>query len=402
MTEYTTTVLTDAAQWEPILPAWEALRRQQVEPNLEHHPAWLDVEMGGDEAARKGQVAALFRGPELVGVAPFLSRRWVWSSQIAWRTVARFRLRLVDLMGEGPLAPPEPRLHEALLLAIDRAAEPYDVLFLEGLPVGSTLWDVIRSSPAVRRRFRTWMPVGVTRRHRLDLPPTLEDYLQQFTGKRRKGLRYMRRRLEGAGAVTVDRVTRAEQLPRFLEMVERVSTRTWQARRLGKVFTRTGPEAARLALCARHGWLRSYVLRCGQEPIAFALGLQSDAVFRYEVVGFDPEWSGYSPGNVLLLGIVEDLIAFERPHVLDFGHGEAEYKQQFGNQVHAEANVYLVRRKPTATLAYLAATACASANRSGKRMLGGLDVVRSARRRLRASAVRPRRDGAAEPPKGEP
>jgi CelD/BcsL family acetyltransferase involved in cellulose biosynthesis len=305
-------------------------------------------------------------------------------------------------MGEGPLVAAEPRLQEALLLAIDRAAEPYDAIFLEGLPVGSVLWDVIRSSPAIRDRFRVWMPVGITRRHRLELPATLDDYLAQLSAKRRKGLRYTKRRLEAKGAVTVERVTRQEELPRFFRMVESVSTRTWQARRLGQVFSTTSPQAERLERSAQRGWLRSYLLLCGDAPIAFALGLQADAVFRYEVVGFDPAWSEYSPGNVLLHGIVEDLIAFDRPKVLDFGHGEAEYKQQFGNRTHPEANVYLVRRKRAATLAYLTAAACARANRAAKGVLGTLDLVRAARHRLRAADASARGDAAAGPAKKEP
>jgi CelD/BcsL family acetyltransferase involved in cellulose biosynthesis len=395
----TIAVYRDSAEWGPIEPAWKALRQQQPAPNLEHHPAWLDVEVCG-ENERHVMVAALLHGPELLGVAPFLSRRWCWCSQLAWRTVARFNLRLVDLMGEGPLAAADPRAQEALLLAIGRAAEPYDAIFLEGLPVGSALWNVIQSSPEVRRLYRLWMPSGVTQRHRIRLPASYEDYLHsQFPRKRRNALRRLTKKLESRAPVAIERVTRVEELPRFFGMVEKVAARTWQALRLGQVFTADCPLAARLVRCAERGWLRSYVLLCGGEPIAFGLGLQADQVYRYEVIGYDPDWSEYGPGNVLLLRLLEDLFAFEKPQLLDFGHGESELKHRFANDLYPEANVYLVRRTPAATIAYVSAIACGGANRASKRLLGFAHMARAIRHRLRNGETRPHHhDDEAESP----
>lgn len=394
----TSTVFRDRDEWASIAAAWERLRLSEPRPELQHHPEWLSVELADAPAdGRQGRVAALFRDGELFAVAPILVRRWIWECRLAWRPLVKIPMRLAHVLGTSLLAPPDLESQEMLIAAVDRAVDPYDVLLLEQVAVGSPLWEALERSPLLRRQYYVRFPVGVTPRHVAELPGDLDAYLSGFSGRTRSTLRYKARRLGKAcdGRLQLDRVSSPNELRAFLRQTERVSRRTWQARRLGRVVGASGPLAARLARAAEQGWLRSYLMRNGEDPIAFVVGFQSDGTYQYSEPGYDPKWASFSPGNVLLLRLIEDLFAHDSPRSLDFGHGDSSYKQLFGTHSHPEANVLLVRRSVKGTLACTADTVVSGINGTGRRVVERLGALAALRHSLRSG----RRD---ETPPGPP
>jgi CelD/BcsL family acetyltransferase involved in cellulose biosynthesis len=75
------------------------------------------------------------------------------------------------------------------------------------------------------------------------------------------------------------------------------------------------------------------------------VGYQYQGVFHYAELGYDPALAPASPGTVLLFLLIQDLCAFDRPMVLNFGMGDAEYKRRFGNRHQTDDTLLLV--KPT-------------------------------------------------------
>jgi CelD/BcsL family acetyltransferase involved in cellulose biosynthesis len=72
------------------------------------------------------------------------------------------------------------------------------------------------------------------------------------------------------------------------------------------------------------------VLRAGGRPIAAHFGMRSHSAFHYWFPAYDPEMSGYSPGNLLLLAIGD--AAHERGMgSIELGKGDAFYKARFAN-----------------------------------------------------------------------
>jgi CelD/BcsL family acetyltransferase involved in cellulose biosynthesis len=396
----TSTVFRDRDEWASIAAAWEQLRLSEPRPELQHHPEWLSVELADAPAdGRQGRVAALFRDGELFAVAPILLRRWVWDCRIAWRPLVRIPMRLAHVLGTSLLAPPDLESQEMLIAAIDRAADPYDVLLLEQVAVGSPLWETLERSPLLRRRYYTRLPVGVTPRHVAELPGDFDSYLAGLSRRSRKRLRHNVRSLEKAcqNGLRVARVTRPDELGAFLRQAEVVSQRTWQARHLGHVVGAAGPAASRLTIAAERGWLRSYLLMNGDEPLAFVVGFQSDGTFQYYRIGYDPKWASYSPGTSLLFRLVEDLFVHDPPTRVDFGHGDAAYKRIFGTHTHPEANVLLVRRSARGAFACAADTVISKMNGAGRRLverLGGLTALRQSLRSGRRGETAPDPPGA--------
>jgi CelD/BcsL family acetyltransferase involved in cellulose biosynthesis len=69
-------------------------------------------------------------------------------------------------------------------------------------------------------------------------------------------------------------------------------------------------------------------LYADDELIAVHLGLRHRSTFHYWFPAYDPEWSRYSPGSVLLLAMCEAM-ASQGVRTIDLGKGQEGYKVRF-------------------------------------------------------------------------
>ncbi len=122
-----------------------------------------------------------------------------------------------------------------------------------------------------------------------------------------------------------------------IPILEEVARNTYQ-RGLGVGFADTPEMRARLRFCAQKGWLRIFVLWIKGTPRAFWIGTLSNQVFVSDYNGYDPGFRDYSIGTFLLADVVEGFCK-QGVKAVDFGFGEAEYKDRFANLTHTEASV---------------------------------------------------------------
>ncbi|MGH7202379.1 MAG: GNAT family N-acetyltransferase [Planctomycetaceae bacterium] len=258
--------------------------------------------------------------------------------------------------------PDEPARSELLhAVAGQLTARRSDFLLVEDLDEHSPL----RHELAAMRQagFRIFEPYGLQARHRLQLPDDAAEYWSRFSGRRRN---LFRRRLRQIGAVECECVQSPDQVADFLEQAHRISQKTWQSRRLGLRIRNDETELAQLTFLAMHGALRSYLLRQGDRPLAFLIGHQSGGTFHYEEVGFDGDEAKSSPGLVLLLKVLDDLFARDRPAWFDFGAGDAEYKQLFASHSSRSGDVWLVPPGVRRRAAFASLNLCRAARRRGQ------------------------------------
>lgn len=222
-----------------------------------------------------------------------------------------------------------------------------DCLYFDDLEVDSEMW---RALEALERdqRLQRYLPSGAQPHWWIEFPDPPADYWKKFSGKTRNTLRRKLKNLEHS----VVKVTRPDDVPQFLSKASRISQRSWQGQRLGLRVGDTAEELRYHQLLAEHGCLRSYVLDTAAGPVAFLRGIQTGDCYLYDEVGFDSEYAKLSPGTILLYHALEDLTARDCPRRLDFGVGDAQHKQQFGNHRTESGPVVAVARRlrPRATL----------------------------------------------------
>jgi len=82
---------------------------------------------------------------------------------------------------------------------------------------------------------------------------------------------------------------------------------------------------------AARGWLRLWFLQAGDRVAASWYGWNLAGRYSYYQAGFDPEWSRYSPGTLMLAHTVEAALA-EGASEYDLLLGDEQYKTRFATE----------------------------------------------------------------------
>lgn len=236
----------------------------------------------------------------------------------------------------------------AFLDAVRRHISPsFEVIGVEGLRIDGPFHRLLYGDPDVARNYLL-IEQGKSFEHQfIELPPTLEDYMNDLGKRSKKSLGYSRRKLfkDFDDDVTITCFDREDGVQAFLDHAIEISKKTYQWRLLGLGLRDRDALENRLVFAARKGWLRNYIMYCSGSPVAFMLGYQYNQCFYYTDVGFDPEYSKWSVGSILQLMVMEDLYARNnRPKTFDFSTGFGDHKARFSNRILKEINVLLLPR----------------------------------------------------------
>jgi len=258
--------------------------------------------------------------------------------------------------------------HILKLLATDIA----DRVVLFKLQADSELSTVSRTMPGWLQRDH----VGeVSPRWSMTVPPTFDDFLRKVSSKRRWQLRNILRVIEKAneGRIVCKKFQKQPEIPYFCADAERIARHTYQ-RGLGAGFMNTDSDRQRLELWAEKGWLKAYILYAAEKPIAFWSGIVYKNVWYSIWTGYDPAHQKHHPGTVLLLKILEDQCGSNVTKI-DFGFGQAEYKERFGDQKQVQAFINIHAPTLSGVSLGLLASASAFINHSAKAIMDRLKVL---------------------------
>ena len=192
--------------------------------------------------------------------------------------------------------------------------------------------------------------------------------LKKMKPKHRAWIRGRERKLTLAfkGKVSWRWIDRFDDLPQLCARIEEVAARTYH-RGLGAGFVDNEEHRQRFALFASRGQLRVQVLEIERKLRAFWIGTVYRGVFYSSETGYDPDLRVYMPGTLILLRMVDELVR-EGVKKIDFGLGDAFYKQRFGDRCWREGTLRLFA--PSAKGLILKST------------LGLFDIMDGAARRL--------------------
>ncbi len=188
------------------------------------------------------------------------------------------------------------------------------------------------------RGWSLFRHAGLQPRRRIQLPQTPEEYWQKFSSKTRQTFR---RKLKKFGETRLERIAEVVDVPRFLEAAHAISVHTWQTRQFGLRIRNDAAELAQFTKLAELGLLRCYLWHVDNRPVAFTVGNQDHGCFHYEEVGYLAEFAKFSPGQMMLIQMIDDLITHNHADWFDFGGGDADYKELFANHTSRSGTVWL-------------------------------------------------------------
>jgi CelD/BcsL family acetyltransferase involved in cellulose biosynthesis len=280
--------LTDVSALGQIDTAWDTLVEGMPRPSPYLFSAWVIAWLAEQAFASEPYVLVAERAGELVGFAPFVTRR-------AGRTrVAMFAGAHESALADIVLAPGEPPETARMLLGA-LPGSGMDALDVFGLPGNSVLAEAGGSRLRVIERVEspvTEMPEGWD-----------EAYKRHTSSNRRNQDRRRERQLEELGTLETSLATTSEAVLRDLPDAFALHHMRWQGRPDGSTFgLAAGQRFQRVALpqLADEGRFAMLTLRLDGRPIAFHCWFVAGTSIYLHRNAFDATLSRYGPGLVAL------------------------------------------------------------------------------------------------------
>ena len=317
--------------------AWRELVERDDAAVITQHPdvVLTDLRFSREPQHRSPVLVTCQRGGPRIAAAVLVPKSIAGEKRFgpAWN-LQGFRLAGNRIIGDQ-----SPESQQAVLSAIrdHMTATRADFLLAEDVESDDTL-IAAGEHPCVG--LKTFHPAPPQRRHRIQLPDSLDEYWQKFNSKSRNTLR---RKVKQFGECRLERITNTDQVSDFLEHAQTVARNSWQSDLLGLRIHNDDCELQLFTELASLNALRCYLLWKDDAPVSFCIGTQHNGVFHYEEVGYHRDFSRKSPGQVLVIKMLEDMFAHDPPSIFDFGGGDAEYKRQFGNAIGESGHIWLLR-----------------------------------------------------------
>lgn len=266
--------------------------------------------------------------------------------QIGYRTVWNPKLRCFTVIYGGILGRLEKGISTLIIREILKVIQQthIELVYFNHLKHDSDFIHVIRTIPSFLLRSH----FSKSESHwRMRIPKTMEEFYASCSRKHRQHLRQYQRKLEATfpNQVSIQMYRKSDEVSKAIQDASKISQNTYQGG-LGAGITDTVQKRAILTEAAKNGWFRGSILYLGDEPAAYRFGLQYGNVFYGDGIGYDPKWGQYRIGTYLFLKVLENLIQEQRVEYYDFGYGDAEYKESYGDQSWQEAvATYLFARR---------------------------------------------------------
>lgn len=304
-------------------------------------------------------------------------------ARIGYLRLGRRPCRVLTILHEGLLGNPDADVVGLMLNAIGSSLrrQGVSVLWLHGIRDNSLLHRQLsaRKCPGLRPVF---CPPSIHRT--MKVPSKPGAFLSSMRSKHRTWIKKKSSDLDSChpGLVLWRTLKAGDDLLDFCDQMEKVAEHSYQ-RGLGAGFINNEEHRRRYARLAAQGCLRIWLLQIGDKPIAYWAGTLFDKTYHSEVTSYDSQFREYEVGTLTFVRMVDDL-ASEAVERLDFGLGDAAYKQRFGDEAWNEQSVFVPAKSLRGALAVAQLGLSVASTNAAKSMLrnaGILDRVRTAWRK---------------------
>lgn len=250
----------------------------------------------------------------------------------------RIPAKILTVLHQGLLGQVDDEIAQALILYLRAllATKEADAVAYHQLPEDSPLLHALLSNGT-----RLWSEKNpASSLHwSMSLPEEPGLLLKKLRSKHRSWIKKKERELTAAfpDQVVWRWLNCFDDLPGLCGRLENVAARTYQ-RGLGAGFVNDEEHYQRFALFARREQLRVCLVEIEGKVRAFWIGVVYKGAFHSWETGYDQDFREYELGTLVFVHMVDELVC-ERICKLDFGLGDASYKQRFGDKCWREATI---------------------------------------------------------------
>jgi CelD/BcsL family acetyltransferase involved in cellulose biosynthesis len=255
------------------------------------------------------------------------------------------------------------RAQECLSLFLNYLYEQndWDFIYLYNVPETSIIFDMLSK---FKRAFRFETRKGAICPY-LTIPESISLLMNGLSAKFRKNLRRSLKRLEqDYGRVELKEYTELGSLDETMQVFFDLHQKRWIGKgRAGNFAGRENREIrlSEARLLAEKNWLALYFLTVNDKPIAAQHCLRYNQKMHYVLGGFDPAFSSYSVGNLIIMKVLERCIE-NKIKEYDFMKGAESYKFSWSKEYRRNLDTRFVSNKLASRLTDLGINAIKRVN----------------------------------------
>jgi len=329
--------------YDLLYESWNKILSQTACANVQLTYEWLSTwweVFGGNE--RLSLITVTDRG-KIIGIAPLIITKVI--------SKAGFELRKLAFVGDGLTD------YHDLLISHERRKEILQALI--GFVLSNEKnWDAIHfrnirsDSPNLPILRDSLKDTSLTFTERINIKaPYISidcDWLKYYNALGKNIRSDMRRRLNcltKKGKAEFVRIHETDDVTNTLHIIKSIHVKCRQAK--GEISWYTDEKRLRFVslILERFGdlkWLDIVFLKLNDRIVAYYLGFIYDNVVYFWNTGFDPEFSGLSPGKLLLHHWIKDSFAVGYRE-FDFMVGQEPYKFQWTNHIRSNYELFLFK-----------------------------------------------------------
>ena len=245
------------------------------------------------------------------------------------------------------------RQAECLQLFLNHLVEhnDWDFIYLMDVPETSIIPDLLaKMSKAVPITFE--LEKGAICPY-ISIPNSMDIFLRELSSKFRKNLRRCMRNLEkDHQRVELKRYDEFGSVEEAMKIYFELHQKRWKLKHIPGVFnTQEVRDFYRdvAKLFADNGWLALYFLTANGEPIATQYCFEYKQKMYYALGGFDPNYSQYSVGSLILMKVIEKCIE-KKIEEYDLLKGGEPYKFRYTAKYKTNLGIRFVNKRFTSNL----------------------------------------------------
>jgi hypothetical protein len=215
----------------------------------------------------------------------------------------------------------------------------FEIVFFHLINVESALYKVLRNSSSYLFRDN----LRISNVHwKMNVPNRYDEILAKLKRKHRYWLRRVSTQLEKdeANQIRIKCISKIDNIESTCKDIEAIAKNTYH-RGLGVGFTNNEEYRERLQLLSDKGWLLLYILYIKGVPMAYWLTTIYKGIIHLNATGYNSQYQKYEIGTYVLTKLFEDICNKKKANVVDFGFGDALYKQRFGDNSWEESDYIL-------------------------------------------------------------